>query len=210
VHEYGDLTRTTTDGASETLRDEAGLSSEGQGEDWLWTVCANVVCAASDLVPRQGSVGTGNYKSLCTTPTHITITRQLFRKELVLLQMPRILYRTIVLLTGPSEESRNPYLGINRAWTLLCIVCSLILPVNQRERGRHMFGRIIRFQKISSRFYSTNARTQMEDPRPPWVYVMSRLLSFTVIPSMHRLSIQQSFIVDEFQCSRNSIFSVLS
>jgi hypothetical protein len=51
VREYGDLTRTTTDEASETLRDEAEISSEGRGEDWLWTVCENVACAASDLVP---------------------------------------------------------------------------------------------------------------------------------------------------------------
>lgn len=110
------------------------------------------------------------------------------------------------------RKNQNPYLGINRAWTCCALFVHRFcrVSVNQRERGRHMFGRIIRFQKISFRFYSTNARTRMEDPRPPWVYVMSRLLSFTVIPSMHRLFIQQSFIVDEFRCSRNSILSVLS
>ncbi|KAF8742610.1 hypothetical protein AX14_003243 [Amanita brunnescens Koide BX004] len=52
-----------------------------------------------------------------------------------------------------------------------------------------MFRHTFRFQKISSRFYSANPRTQVEDPRPPWVYVMSRLLSFTLIPTIAMYSV---------------------
>ncbi len=49
VREYGYLTGKMTDEATEPLWDEVGIFSGVPGEGWLWTVCANVECVASDL-----------------------------------------------------------------------------------------------------------------------------------------------------------------